>query len=131
MAMNDFIQIDSEIMSIINVTSTTTVLVNRVQFGTTAASHNSGAAVQDIQDWLFMSVVANGNVAGCSGACVYNYLVTAGNATGTPTAGLAATGGTSGFIIDNHSTTQVGAQQIYYSTLGGNTAVQASQSALK
>jgi len=131
MAINDYIQIDSEIMSIITVNSTTSLLVNRGQGGTTSASHSSGAAVQDVQDWLFMSVVANGNVAGCTGACVYNYLVTGGNSSGFPTAGLAATGGSSGIIIDNNSTTQPGAQQIYYSTLGGNTAVQASQAALK
>jgi hypothetical protein len=47
------------------------------------------------------------------------------------TAGLAATGGTSGIIVDNISSTP-GASQIYYSTLTspGN-AVQASQAALQ
>jgi hypothetical protein len=127
MAVGDYLQIDSEIMQITAVTPTLTV--SRGSLGTTAATHSSGAAVQDIEDWLFMSVAANGNVAGCTGACLYNYLVTTGSATGTPTAGLAATGGTSGIIIDNSSTTQVGAQQIYYSILGGTSAVQASQSA--
>jgi hypothetical protein len=58
------------------------------------------------------------------------------------TAALSATGGTSGIIIDNTvgAGTQVGASQIYFSTLGsqacgtsgtGGCAVQASQSALK
>jgi hypothetical protein len=44
------------------------------------------------------------------------------------TDGIAAAGGTSG-IIDNESTTQTGAAQIYYSTPGGDDAVQTSQSA--
>ena len=53
-----------------------------------------------------------------------------GAATGTPTAGLSEPGGTSGIVIDNQSTTQTGAQQVYFSTLTGHTAVQASQAGL-
>jgi hypothetical protein len=58
-----------------------------------------------------------------------------------PSAALPATGGTSGFIIDNvvSAGTQAGASQVYFSTLGGQActggtggcAVQASQSALQ
>ena len=36
--------------------------------------------------------------------------------------------GTSGIVIDNLSTSQVGAQMLYYSTQAGDTGVQASQS---
>jgi len=132
MAVNDYLQIDSEIMQIVTVTPTLTV--NRGRLGTTAAAHTANAPVTDIQDWGFISVQGNGNVAPCTGtstsACVYNYNITTGGISGTPIAGLAATGGTSGIVIDNRSTTQVGAQQVYFSTLGGDTAVQASQSAL-
>jgi hypothetical protein len=63
------------------------------------------------------------------------------NAGPLPSAALAAAGGTSGFIIDNvvGSGTQVGASQVYFSTLGpqactggtGGCAVQASQSGLQ
>jgi len=88
---------------------------------------NSGSSV----DWLFMSVTASGNLTGCTGACVYSF-----NINSTPssnTAGLAATGGSSGIIVDNAST-QTGASQVYYSTVPATTAtgsaVQAAQSGL-
>jgi hypothetical protein len=144
---NDYIQIDSEIMKVSSVSGGTTVVVTRGgtgALGTATAAHNSGAAVQDIQDWIYLSVSANGNETGCGTACIYNYSVTTG-APGTATAGFAATGGTSGIIIDNSVTaaTTAGASQIYYSTRGnaacagngttgattGGCAVQASQSA--
>lgn len=131
MATGDYIQIGSEIMHITTLANPLTV--TRGQLGTTAATHSNGAAVQDVQDWLFVSVEANGSATGCTGACLYNYSVLGAGATGTATAGIAATGGTSGIIVDNESTTQTGAEQIYYSTLGNattpSTAVQTSQSA--
>jgi hypothetical protein len=104
----------------------------------------------------------NGNVeivtapalgSGISGGSVPNWGTTPGsvithdgaltwiNAGPLPSAALPATGGTSGFIIDNvvGSGTQIGASQVYFSTLGnqactggtGGCAVQASQAALK
>jgi hypothetical protein len=97
-------------------------------------------------DYIFLSVSANGSLAACAGACLYNFLVsTDGTSTTVPaaaTAGLAVTGGSSGIIMDNISTTS-GASQIYFSSLsngtcagngatGGGTggcAVQASQAA--
>jgi hypothetical protein len=97
-------------------------------------------------DYIFLSVSANGNSTACTGACLYNFLVsTNGTSTTVPaaaTAGLAVTGGSSGIIMDNISTTS-GASQIYFSSLsnetcagngttGGGTggcAVQASQAA--
>jgi hypothetical protein len=127
-ANGDYIQVDSEIMQATAGGGTTSLTISRGQLGTTAAVHANGAAVQDIKDWLFLSVVANGNAASCTGACLYNYNVIGAGTTGTPIAGLAASGGSSGIIIDNESTTQVGAGQIYYNTLTGDTAVQASQS---
>jgi hypothetical protein len=94
------------------------------------------------QDWLFMSVTANGNATGCTGACLYNFNVQGAGTTGTVTDGLSAAGGTSGIIIDN-SLSGPGESQIYYTTLAnqactgngttgtgtGNCAIQASQSA--
>jgi hypothetical protein len=93
-------------------------------------------------DWIFFSVTANGSqttTPACTGACLYNVNVTSEPAITTATAGIAATGGTSGIVVDNTST-DTGASQIYYSPLGnmacstsGGTssgcAVQASQSA--
>jgi len=92
-------------------------------------------------------------VPGTSGGGTPNWNTTAGgltlpdggvtwiNAGVLPSAALAASGGTSGFIIDNvvGSGTQVGASQVYFSTLGsqactggtGGCAVQASQAALQ
>ena len=94
------------------------------------------------QDWLFMSVIANGNKTGCTGACLYNFNVQGAGTTGNVTDGIAAAGGTSGIAIDN-SGTGTGQSQIYYSTLANQTcngngttgsgtgrcAVQTSQSA--
>ncbi len=84
-------------------------------------------------DYLYASVSAGGSKTGCTGACIYVYNLTGltWNTTANPAAGLAATGGTSGIVVDNISAT-AGASQIYYSTLAnpGN-AVQASQAALQ
>jgi hypothetical protein len=123
----DYIQIDSEIMNVVGVLGGTSLLATQAQLGTTGAAHANGATVQDIEDWVFASVVGGGNAAGCTGGCVYNYLVTAGATSANPVAALQETGGTSGFIIDNQSTSQKGAQQVYFSTLSGHKAVQASQ----
>jgi hypothetical protein len=80
-------------------------------------------------DYIFLSVTANGNVGdggSCTGACLYNFLVsTNGTSTTVPTAataGLATTGGSSGIIMDNISTTS-GASQIYFSSLANETCV--------
>ena len=97
-------------------------------------------------DWVFLSVTGSGeSVTGCTtGACVYNFAVPTGAThTGSPTAGIPVTGGSSGIVIDNNGSA-TGESQIYYSTLGaqsctgttvtgagtGGCAVQASQSAL-
>jgi hypothetical protein len=97
-------------------------------------------------DYIFLSVSANGNSTGCTGACLYNFLVSTNGTSPTvptaATAGLAVTGGSSGIIMDNISTTS-GASQIYFSSLSNGTcagngttgngtggcAVQASQAA--
>ncbi len=72
-------------------------------------------------DYIFMSVSANGNQTGCTGACLYNYNVTT-SAIGTgiqTAAGSSGLGGsTSGIIIDNTDVGDTGAAQIYYSPLG-------------
>ncbi|HYB76655.1 MAG TPA: hypothetical protein VEE85_00510, partial [Candidatus Bathyarchaeia archaeon] len=56
---------------------TTNLTVTRGQLGTTAATHANGATVDDIQDWIFLGVSANGIAAtGCTAgsACLYNFL---------------------------------------------------------
>ncbi len=116
-----YIQIDSEIMRLtaINIGPPLNFTVTRGQLGTTAATHSSGAAVSENHDWLFMSVLAGGNSTGCAGSCVYNYDVLAGAATGTPVAGLATVGGTSGIAIDNSALN--GGSQIYFTFQGSAT----------
>jgi len=124
-ATDDYIQVDSEIMQITAGGGTTNLTVTRGQLGTTAATHANGATVDDIQDWIFLGVSANGIAAtGCTAgsACLYNFLITAAGTSGTATAGLAVSGGSSGTIVDNTSTT-TGASQIYFSSLTNGTCV--------
>jgi hypothetical protein len=96
-------------------------------------------------DWIFLSVASGGNAViasggqACTGACVYSYNVVSGSIGTKASNGLGATGGSSGIVIDNTSTS-AGASQIYYSNLGstlcttsggsGGCAIQASQSGL-
>ena len=122
---NQYLQVDSEIMRLGTLTSGTTYNVTRAQGSTTAATHLANAAVQQISgDWIYMSVAANGNATSngitCTGACLYNYNVFNSTTAGTPTAGVAASGGTSGISIDN-TLTGAGQSQIYYTTQGGAT----------
>ena len=119
MVVDDYLQIDSEIMEI---TAISPLAVSRGQLGTTAATHVSGDAVQDIQDWVYLSVTAGGDANGstCTGACLYNFNVTTGATLTDATTGIAATGGTSGIIVDN-SLTGTGESQSYYTTLGNAT----------
>lgn len=130
-ANTDFLRVDSEIMQVTSGGGTTALTVTRAQQGTTGATHSNGAAVQDVQDWLFTSVIANGSATGCTGACLYNFSVMGAGTTGTATAGLAATGGTSGIVIDSSSTAETGDEEIYYTLLGGTSAVQDSQAGLQ
>ena len=142
-ANGDFLQLGTEIMLVTAGGGTTALTVTRGQEGTTAAaSYPAGTAVQDIQDWAYLSVSATGADTGCTGACLYNYSVTTTTSPTGSTTGIAATGGTSGIVIDNELT-GTGESQIYYSTLAnqnctgtvvtgtgtGTCAVQTSQSA--
>jgi hypothetical protein len=89
-------------------------------------------------DWIFLSVTNNAiaSSGGCTagGGCVYNLNVTSAIPSGV-TAGITATSGASGIVIDNIAST-TGASQIYYeetstTTCSGGTggcAVQTSQS---
>jgi hypothetical protein len=90
-------------------------------------------------DWVFLSVTANGNANGCSGACLYNYSIpTSGSSTtGSATTGINVAGGASGTIIDNNSSSSTGGSNIYFYPLAAGApcsptstgcAVQASQS---
>jgi hypothetical protein len=135
-ANSDFLQIDSEIMQVSSGGGSTSLTVTRGQQGTSAATHANGAATQDIKDWLFTAVAggASGSAtraAGCTGACVFNYQVMSAGTTGNPTAGLNSTGGTSGIIIDTSSTAISGDEEIYYTQLGGTSAIQVSQAGLQ
>lgn len=95
-------------------------------------------------EYLFTSVPNGGAISSisgnvCSGACVYSFDLanlngSNGSMWGTTNkalAGLAASGGASGIIIDNVSGS-TGASQIYFSTLTNpGSAVQASQAGLQ
>ena len=106
-----YIQIDTEIMPLIGVNTTTNTLT--VTRGTGKTPHTSGATVNEIHDWLFLSVLAGGNRTGvCTGSCLYNYDVLANAGTGVPAAGLQVVGGTSGISIDNSALD--GGSQIYF-----------------
>ena len=113
-----YIQVDSEIMllSAVN-TGPSTFTVTRGRLGTSAnQTHNPNAPVNEIHDWLFLSVLAGGNSTGCTGSCLYNYDVLSGGGTGNPVAGLPVVGGTSGISIDN--TALNGGSQIYFTYQG-------------
>jgi hypothetical protein len=113
-----YVQIDSEMMAITAVNSTgagsPSLSVTRGQLGTSFnVSHAAGAAVNEVHDWLFLSVLGNGSpTTPCTGSCLYNYDVLANAATGTPVAGLQVVGGTSGISIDNSALN--GGSQIYF-----------------
>ncbi len=94
-------------------------------------------------DSIYLSVTTNGAAgAGCTGACLYNFVVSLDGVTeSTPSTAanaIAAAGGTGGIVIDNDLPTAAGESQIYYATLStqscanngaattGNCAVQAS-----
>jgi hypothetical protein len=134
-ATGDYIQVDSEIMKVTGGGGTTALTVtapNRGLDGTTAVAHlTPNVPVQDVQDWLFTSVEANGSATGCTGPCIYNYNVISEAAAGTATAGFGATGGTSGIVIDSSSMAITGDAEVYYTLLGGTSAIQASQAALQ
>lgn len=118
-AVGDYVQVDSEIMHVTAI-ATNTLTVTRAQLGTAAATHLTLAPVSDNPDWIFVTETAGGTDTGCTGACLYNFLVGTSTASATPTAattGIAATLGTTGIVIDNKSTA-AGESQIYYSTLG-------------
>jgi hypothetical protein len=129
-ANNDYVEVEAEIMKVTAGGGTTSLTVTRGQQGTTAVAHSNSLMVQDVQDWLFVSVAGNGNAGGCTGACIYNYNVIGVGTTGTPVTGLAAAGGTSGIVIDSSSTSITGDEEVYYTLLGGTSAIQASQAGL-
>ncbi len=79
-------------------------------------------------DQAYVSVEASGRPGNCGGTgCVMNFTITSAlPATATPLAVLPESGGTSGIVVDNSSAFS-GASQLYFSTLGGASAVQAAQ----
>jgi hypothetical protein len=99
-------------------------------------------------DWMFVGTAGAGNQTGCTATgCVYNFNATtalpaeASTVKTVATAGLTATSGASGLIIDNIGATTSTVANVYYSTLGnqacatsggtGGCAVQATQSGLQ
>jgi hypothetical protein len=113
-----------------------------------AHHYNKGAEILDPAGNIELVTNAGGGTTGGTiptfkttpGAATTDGGVTWENLGAIATAALSATGGTSGIIIDNTVTTEAGASQVYFSTLGNQTcttsggtggcAVQASQSAL-
>jgi hypothetical protein len=89
-------------------------------------------------DRAYLSVRASGKTAApiscpTNAGCLMSFTLGTTLPVTTPagtTAAVTENGGTSGIVIDNSSTTPTGASQIYFSTLGGATAIQASQAAL-
>ncbi len=108
-------------MLVATVPSSTTFTViagGRGEEGTTAVAHSTtGVPVQDIKDWVYLSVNSGGTNTGCAGACLYNYSVTTTVSPTNSTTGIATTGGASGVIVDN-ALTGTGESQIYYSSQG-------------
>jgi len=92
------------------------------------------------KDWIFLSVESLGSNSppvNCpsNAGCVMSFSVPTtlgGTLPAGTTATQAASGGTSGVVIDNTvAPSTLLTSQIYFSTLTGGTAVQASQAALK
>ena len=92
---------------------------------------NGGAG----EDFLFVGVTNHCEDSGVTGAgCVMNFNITNPLANGAaPITALAATGGSSGIIIDNdaNTTNYPQASSCYYATKTGATLVKATQSGLK
>jgi hypothetical protein len=113
-----YVQVDSELMQLtaVNPTGPGSPSLSVIR-GTGATNHSSTAPVNEVHDWLFMSVLGNGNRTGvCTGSCLYNYDVLANPTTGNPVAGLPVVGGTSGISIDNSALN--GGSQIYFTYQG-------------
>jgi hypothetical protein len=73
-------------------------------------------------DYIFLSVSANGNDTNtggsCSTSCIYSFNTTSTlTSSSKSAASMTVTNGTSGIIIDNLST-QAGASEVYFGTLG-------------
>lgn len=92
------------------------------------------------KDWIFLSVESlgsNSSPVNCpsNAGCLMSFSVPTtlgGTLPAGTTATLAASGGTSGVVIDNNvASGTLHTSQIYFSTLTGGTAVQASQAALQ
>ena len=117
----------------IPITTATNTLGSAVAITTTLSTASTTCSpVTEFQngavDQAYVSVEASGRPANCGGTgCVMNFTITSAlPATATPTAVLPEAGGTSGIVVDNSSAFS-GASQLYFSTLSGNTAIQAAQ----
>jgi hypothetical protein len=125
-ANSTYIQISNEIMKVTGI-SGSQLTVTRGWDATPAATYGSGATVTIVQDLLFLSTTTAGGETGtsCHGsttACLYSYSVLSLAATGTAAAGIAATGGATGTIIDNFViSSPTGGSNIYYLPLGSAT----------
>lgn len=117
--------------------------------GVAVSTTGSGPVCSDVTevfngttDLIFAGISADGpSVTGCTGGeCVYNLDITSGTTPLSIGYGLTSTNGSSGIIIDNTSS-DAGASNVYFSTLGnqscatsggsaGGCAIQASQSTL-
>jgi hypothetical protein len=85
------------------------------------------------EDFLFVGVTNHciATTQGGAAGCVMSLNITSGFPTvNANTTALAATGGTSGIVVDNYSS-DAQASSIYYATKTGSTLVKATQSALQ
>ncbi|MFZ0394840.1 MAG: hypothetical protein WBX09_21250 [Terracidiphilus sp.] len=104
--------------------TTTQVPLGDVTFSTPVSAVSDAATCSPLtefsnssaDDYLFVSVQANGEADGCTGACIFNYNIYNAGPTGTVLDELNAAGGTSGIVIDNKGLA-TGESQIYYGTL--------------
>jgi hypothetical protein len=112
----------NQIPTLYQITMAATFSSSTVHAYNTVASGNATCSpvteFYNSNDYIFLSVSANGNATGCTGPCLYNYIVPNNTTThtGTATAGLAVQGGASGTIIDNNSSS-TGESQIYFFAL--------------
>ena len=127
--------------------ATCSALTEYCNNGSSACTVSGARKTNAGTDYLFLSLEANGKTVGsttCANGCIYNYDITSGDTTGTPSDALQVAGGSGSIVIDN-SGSATGESQVYYGSLSsqtcvgngtvgsgsGSCAVQASQSALQ
>lgn len=81
-------------------------------------------------DFIFVGVTNACQTLGITGGCIRSLNITSAFPTAANNVILAATGGTGIITVDNYSSS-AGASSVYYTTLGGNSIVKATQAGLQ